>query len=78
MTGQNKHLLRSLMAGSSSNSVELQITSDAGVPPFRELDEAFRLTENRSTVLCDPGPGKNTQHTMLAMLRQSVYGRLPG
>ena len=45
---------------------------------FRELDEAFRLTERGSTVLSDPRPGKNTQHTMLAMLRQSVYGRLAG
>ncbi|MBN1490013.1 MAG: IS1380 family transposase [Phycisphaerae bacterium] len=55
-----------------------KITSDAGLLPFRELDEAFRLTEKGSTVLSDPRPGKNTQHTMLAMLRQSVYGRLAG
>ena len=54
------------------------ITSDAGLLAFRELDEAFRLTERGSTVLCDPRHGKNTQHTMLAMLRQSVYGRLAG
>jgi hypothetical protein len=54
------------------------ITSDAGLLPFRELDEAFRLTENASAVLSDPRHGKNTQHTMLAMLRQSVYGRLAG
>ncbi len=53
-----------------------KITSDAGLLPFRELDEAFRLTEKGSTVLSDPRPGKNTQHTMPAMLRQSVYGRL--
>ena len=52
------------------------ITSDAGLLAFRELDEAFRLTEQGSTVLSDPRQGKNTQHTMLAMLRQGVYGRL--
>ncbi len=43
-----------------------------------ELDQAFGWTEKASTVLSDPRPGKNTQHTMLAMLRQSVYGRLAG
>ncbi|MCH7814722.1 MAG: transposase, partial [Planctomycetes bacterium] len=42
---------------------------------FRELDEAFRLTEQGSTVLSDPRQGRNTQHTMLAMLRQGDYGR---
>ena len=55
-----------------------KITSDAGLLAFRELDEAFRLTESASAVLSDPRHGKNTQHTMLAMLRQSVYGRLAG
>ncbi len=55
-----------------------KITSDAGLLAFRELDEAFRLTEKGSTVLSDPRHGKNTQHTMLAMLRQGVYGRLAG
>ena len=54
------------------------VTSDAGLLAFRELDEAFRLTETGGTVLSDPRHGKNTQHTMLAMLRQSVYGRLAG
>ena len=28
-------------------------TSDAGLPGFRELDEAFRLTEKGSAVLSD-------------------------
>ncbi|UCG17258.1 MAG: IS1380 family transposase [Phycisphaerales bacterium] len=54
------------------------ITSDAGLLPVRELDEAFRLTEKGSSVLPDPRQGKNTHHTMLAMLRQGVYGRLAG
>jgi hypothetical protein len=52
------------------------ITSDAGLLAFRELDEAFRFTEKGSTLLSDCRRGKNTQHTLLAMLRQSVYGRL--
>jgi len=55
-----------------------KITTDAGLFLFRELDEAFRLTENASAVLSDARHGKNTQHTLLAMLRQSIYGRLAG
>jgi hypothetical protein len=55
-----------------------QITSDAGLLPFRERDEAFRLTENASAALSDPRPGKNTQHTRLGMLRQAAYGCLAG
>ena len=55
-----------------------KITSDAGLLAFRELDEAFRLTEKGSAVLSDLRHGKNTQHTLLAMLRQAVYGRLAG
>ncbi len=55
-----------------------KITSDAGLLAFRELDEAFRLTEKAGTLLSDSRRGKNTQHTMLAMLRQGVYGRLAG
>ena len=53
-----------------------KITSDAGLLAFRELDEAFRLTENGSAVLADSRAVKNTQHSILAMLRQSIYARL--
>ena len=53
-----------------------QITSDAGLLAFRELDETFRLTETGSTVLSDCRRGKNTHHMTLALLRQGVYGRL--
>ncbi len=55
-----------------------KITSDAGLFAFRELDEAFRLTEKASILLSESRHGKNTQHTMLAMLRQAIYGRLAG
>ncbi len=54
------------------------VTSDAGLLAFRELDEALRLTEKGSTLLSDCRQGKNTQHTILALLRQGVYGRLAG
>ena len=55
-----------------------RITNDAGLLAFPELDEAFRLTEKGSPVLSDRRRGKYTQYTMLAMLRQGVYGRLAG
>ncbi|UCG16165.1 MAG: transposase [Phycisphaerales bacterium] len=55
-----------------------KITSNAGLLAFRELDGAFRLTERRSTELSDCRQGKNTRHTMLAMLRQATFGRLAG
>jgi hypothetical protein len=55
-----------------------KITSDAGLLPFRGLDEAFRLTEAASVMFSDFRRGKNTRHTLLAILRQAVHGRLAG
>ncbi|MCP4250228.1 MAG: IS1380 family transposase [bacterium] len=77
MTGQNPHFVQ------FDGKLRLEfhgtnITSDAGLLAFRELDEAFRLTEQGSTVLSDSRQGRNTQHTMLAMLRQAIFGRLAG
>jgi len=46
-----------------------KVASNAGLLAFCELDEAFRLTEKGSTVLSNSRRGKNTQHTILAMLR---------
>ena len=54
-----------------------KIASDAGLLAFRELEEAFRLTENASVMLSDPRHGKNTQHALLAQLPQGVYWRCP-
>jgi len=55
-----------------------QITSDAGLLPYRELDEALNLTEMSAALLIDPRTGGSISHTMLAMLRQSIYSPLPG
>ena len=54
------------------------VTSDAGLIAYRELDEALSLTEMAAEVLRDSRQGQNTQHEMVALLRQSVYSRLAG
>ena len=55
-----------------------QITTDAGLLAYRELDEAFGLTELGADALEDSRLGKNTQHGPLGLLRQSIYSRLAG
>jgi len=55
-----------------------QITSDAGLLVFRELDEALGLTEMAPNYLRDSRGGRNVQHELVPLLRQSVYSRLAG
>src|SRR5262245_11178573 len=52
------------------------VTSDAGLLPYRELDEALGLTRTVASGLHDTRTGQNTQHRLLALLRQSIYRRL--
>ena len=54
------------------------ITSDAGLLPYRELDHALELTELGGEVLSETRRGKNTRHLLVGLLRQSVFGRLAG
>ena len=54
------------------------ITSDAGLLPYRELDDALALTDAGADTLADARTGKNGRHHLAGLLRQSVFGRLAG
>ncbi len=55
-----------------------KITSDAGFIAYRELDDALGLTQVAGDRLIDPRTGKNGQHGMTGLFRQSTFGRLGG
>jgi hypothetical protein len=54
------------------------ITSDAGLLPIRELDEALGLTGIASDYLQDRRTGRNIRHHLGPLLRQSIFSRLAG
>ena len=51
-------------------------TSDAGLLPYRELDDAVGLTEIAGDALTDTRRGKCGRHGLVGPFRQSVFGRL--
>ena len=55
-----------------------KITTDAGLLAVRELDEMMGLTETAGELIADKRTGKNIQHQVSGLLRQSIYARLAG
>ncbi len=55
-----------------------KVTSDSGLLAYRELDDALGLFDAVSTALSDQRSGRNIQHAMATLLRQSIYSRLAG
>ena len=55
-----------------------QVTTDAGLLAHRELDEVLGLTKMSAERLQDSRLGRNKQHGLLPLLRQSIYSRLAG
>ena len=55
-----------------------QITSDAGLLAFRELDDALGLSQMAGDVFAGTRTGRNSRHGLVAQFRQSVFGRLAG
>ena len=53
-------------------------SSDAGLLAYRELDEALEVTAMVEVTLIDLRKGKNTQHELIGLLRESIYSRLDG
>ena len=54
------------------------VASDACLLAFRELDDALGLTALAAEMFADPRTGRNGRHSVIAQLRQSVFGRLAG
>src|SRR5512146_3504026 len=54
------------------------VTSDAGLLAYRELDHALQFTDTATDVLHDTRTGRNTRHGLAALLRQSLFSRLAG
>jgi hypothetical protein len=65
----------------SSRPVEIELSSsplssDAGLLPIRQFDERFRLTEQFADAIEDRRHPVFTQHSVLTLVRQRIYGIL--
>jgi hypothetical protein len=55
-----------------------QLSSDAGLLPFRQLDQHLGLTDSFAAVLHDPRDPDQIDHSFLDMTRMRVFGILAG
>ncbi len=55
-----------------------RLSSDGGLLAHRELDERLGLTTTAEDWLVDTRLGLNKRHSLIGLLRQSVYARLAG
>ena len=55
-----------------------KLSSNGGLLAYRDLDHALGLFNSVSTVFIDKRTGRNIQHAMPTLMRQSVYSRLAG
>ena len=53
------------------------ITSDAGLLPIRELDEALGLTDTADGYLQESRTGRNIRHHLIPLIRQSSTAAWP-
>lgn len=54
------------------------VSSNGGLLPYRDLDDALDLTPMASAALQDWRTGTNICHSLTALLRQSIYSRVAG
>jgi hypothetical protein len=55
-----------------------KISSDGGLLLFRELDHVIGLHDLAGKHLIDTRTGHNRLHSLVGLLRQSIFGRLAG
>jgi hypothetical protein len=55
-----------------------RVTTDAGLLAVRELDAMMGLTDMAGDFICEARTGRNVQHELAGLLKQSVYARLAG
>jgi len=55
-----------------------KVSSNGGLLVYRDLDHALGLFGSVSASFIDKRTGRNIQHAMPTLLRQSIYSRLAG